>query len=108
MRISCFPSAEYYGLSSPALFEMLAGFIIHTTATIPTCIQLRHSHSLPGFKVWKVIHKYEVLLVLTIKKFEAFNLHFIRPKEQVKMYRGNIFLPKMKGVDLTVLWSYSL
>lgn len=36
MRTSCFPSAEYYGLSSPALFEELTGFIIHTTATVLT------------------------------------------------------------------------
>lgn len=101
MRTSCFPSAEYYGVSSPALFEVLAGFIIHTTATMLTDIQLRHSQSLPGFKAWKVIHKYEALHVLPINKVnEAFNLLFIRPKEQVKMYKGNIFLPNMK--DLTV------
>lgn len=109
MRTSCFPSAEYSGLSSPALFEELAGFIIHTTVTVLTGIQLRHSHSLPGSKVRKWIHKYEALHLLPIKKLnEAFHLHVIRPKEQVKMYKGNIFLPKMKGLDLTVLRSWSL
>lgn len=82
MRTSCFPSAEYYGLSSPALFEVLAGFIIHTTATMLAAIQLRHPYSLPGFKVQKVIQKYEALHVLPIKKLnQAFHLHFIRPKE---------------------------
>lgn len=109
MRTSCFPSAEYYGLSSPALFEVLAGFTIHTTATMLTGIQLRHSHRLPGFKVWKVIHKYEALHVLPMKKLnEAFHLHFIKPEEQIKMYKGNICLPNKKGLDLAVLRSKSL
>lgn len=108
MRTSCFPSADYYGSSSPALFEVLAGFIIQTV-TMLTGIQLRHSHNLPGFKVWKVIHKYESLHVLSIKKLnEAFHLHFIRLKELVKMYKGNIFLPNTEGLDLTVLRSKSL
>lgn len=109
MRTPCFPSTEYYGLSSPALFEVLAGFTIHTTATMLAGIQLRHSHSLPGFKVWKAIHKYEALHVLPIKKLnEAFHLYFIKPEEQITMYKGNIFLSNMKGLDLAVLRSKSL